>query len=296
MKKFMKLHHYISVMGWPGPSMAARHAAPELKGNQPFGVPLRLKNGKTAWWRILTSEGCSLPTRQSVKMAMGDGRGLILLSWLAVQGQKLLLSHDKVQGVFDTSKIRAIEFGLVRWSSAEIHQHYAKQSPYISHEALPMTVNEWCSVNGVMAPNDEFATEVLPTEFGLDATMKTLIDNSEDSFYNSKGLDAKQRHLMKCNPPGNQTRAWYSVVRFQTGGAIVGSFDEPGDFFLSCLVQLVIDWVMGGNVPTWILRGLGVGPNPDFLNRLAAAIALMGPETTMAAIRDYQGRLPGSNL
>jgi len=29
-KKFMKLHHFISITGWPGPSMGARHAAPEL--------------------------------------------------------------------------------------------------------------------------------------------------------------------------------------------------------------------------------------------------------------------------
>ena len=100
---------------------------------------------------------------------------------------------------------------------------------------------------------------------------------------NSKGLNAERKNVLKHTMAGNSSRSWYPVIRMQCSG---DGGEDPG--FVSCLVQLVIDWVFDGvndnRVPVWLMQGMGVAPDADFLTRLAAAVALLGEEATRRAM------------
>jgi hypothetical protein len=283
---FLKnVKNYISVMGWGGPGMAARHNTKPLQGNCPWGVPVRLKNGRVSWWRILTGEGCPLPTKQVAAMASGDARGLMAVAWMAYERKALRVQDSGMERVLRTEKVKSFEFGMVRWSAEEITKHYSEKTVMLGYRTMPLSVTEWMSVSGVMPPENELSQGLLPVECNSDGDFKQLIETSGDEVINSKGLNAERKNVLKHTMAGNSSRSWYPVIRMQCSG---DGDDDPG--FVSCLVQLVIDWVFDGasenRVPVWLMQGMGVAPDPDFLTRLAAAVALLGEDATRRAIEN----------
>jgi hypothetical protein len=137
----------------------------------------------------------------------------------------------------------------------------------------------------VGVPLPVLAESPLPREAIGDGDFKRLIETASDAEYQAKGLVLSKGAVLKGQMPGNATRAWYPVVRLYTRRRSSTYDEDPDDSFVSCAVQIIIDWILGGCVPIWLLRGFGFVPDVGFRARMLAAFALMHPAEVMRAIQ-----------
>jgi len=127
-----------------------------------------------------------------------------------------------------------------------------------------------------------------PPDTEIDGSLKRLIEKDSDAKLQELGFDPTKREMFRGMPMGNRSRSWYAVIRMDARDRVTIN-STPDDSFITCKIQLIIEWVLGGRVPAWVLRGYGLQANLTFLQRLAAAMGLLGEDVFREQLNRYIG-------